>query len=156
MAKGKKTGASDKVRACIAGGPVDRATVAERTKVDADTVAKIVYGGVRRGEWLDEEGALSVNPDYVKGRRASAPGKKLKGNRAALRDKRARKKGKATRVPSMRALADKVCAPAITPFSHVRTTLEGLRSVLNLEACDAMIVQAFRSHDEAVLLAAGG
>lgn len=148
---------SQKVREFVQGHAGARAAdIAAGTKLDAGFVATICGQQVARGQFTGNAAdGYTWNADFV----AVPGGRKPKKMRGFKAEKRARQKrksasNKVARVPSMKALADKVCAPVVTPLTHVQTTLAALDAVLDLEGAEPMLVLAWQSHREAVAMVA--
>lgn len=132
---------------------VRAADIAAGTKLDAKFVATICGQQVARGQFSGSaRDGYTWNDDFVAGRGAPKP-KKLRGFKA---EKRARKKTKPVKVRTMRELADKLTTPAVTPLTHVQTTLAALDAVLDLEGAEPMLVLAWQSHREAVAMVKAG
>jgi hypothetical protein len=147
---------SEKIRVFVRENPGStKDQISAGVKLDRQFVKTVCAQRVKAGEFVcDDEGGLSCNPDFVKGKHQHHQDDKVRGNREALRRQRKAKtaKQRKPRVTSMRELADRHAAPVITPVSHVLTTLSALTAVLDLEGSEPMIAAAFRSHCEAIAL----
>jgi len=145
---------SEKIRRFVKDNPgATKAQIAEGTKLDRAFVDAVCRQRVAAGEFILDDGGYTWNVDFVRGKHGQRLPKKVVGNRAALRQRKKRKAA-APRIKSMKALADKVCPPAITPLTHLQTTWEALNAVLNLDGAEPMLVLAYQSHREAVAMAA--
>jgi hypothetical protein len=147
---------SEKVRQYVkAHAGHTRAQIAAGTGIDGGTVAKIVYGRVKRGEFLlNDTGGHFLNPDFVRGKHTDRLPKKVRGFRA---EKRERKAKRVTKLKSVAQVArrhlDKAAVAPSPVHVHVHTTFTVLEAVLDLEGAEPMLVAAFRAHKEALEIA---
>jgi hypothetical protein len=142
---------SDKLREYLKAHPgATKAQIVEGAGLDSKFVDAVCRQRVAAGEFiLDGDGGFTWNPDYVRGGGVKRSGKKVLGNRAALR-----KKNQPRKMKTMRELVEKH-APSLTPASHVRSTLAMVEAVLDLDGADPMLVAAMNVHRESVVMLAG-